>query len=563
MKKFFKKFFIYLAFIVGILLVAVLGCLAFMYFSPGTSVLGYEYVLYTNREKTTYTTSTPVSISGVQAIEVITEMTDVYILPNTVSGEILVSHSEGLSGFCKSLNSELKLTTKIINKSFEEGKDTDIYKTFSINIEEPTGWIAKSNSYVYVYIPSDLVINTVYVKSNGGNIKYTSEVTFEEENPDEPGTKIEKTSVLECVNLYLKTGDYGKLNIDTKNGIENYYLQTDLGKVDFLDVTTITASTIKFETNSGLFSLINADKTATLTLSKALEIISYDNYVGPTVKIDNLYGDLKVTANNGSYRINQIGSAGVYKTIAMTMNKGYINFGNVYGYVSILSEGSEIENKVNIKNLEYNGATNTIESGAGYINITSLNGNASFDSTSGSIKVGNATVNSNIYAYSTSGNIDIAYTGSTADNKETNLIVLTKTGGIDLKNISCSLDVQVLSKSSSSKLDITFTAVSYNDNTIDAKNRKVNIILKGVSDSLQSRILCTKEVTIAENTAGQLISSVTDQDYIVNLPKYTEYAKAYRLGYTKDDSNYNTNAYDRWGKILLKTTGNVLVSSKA
>ena len=84
MKKFFKKFFIYLAFIVGILLVAVLACLAFMYFSPGTSILGYEYVLYTNREKTTYTTSTPVSISGVQAIEVITEMTDVYIVPNTV-----------------------------------------------------------------------------------------------------------------------------------------------------------------------------------------------------------------------------------------------------------------------------------------------------------------------------------------------------------------------------------------------------------------------------------------------------------------------------------------------
>lgn len=560
MKKFFKKFFIYLAFIIGILLVAVLGCLAFMYFSPGTPILGYEYVLYTNKTKTSYTSSTPLSISGVQAIEIITEMTDVYIAPNTTSDEILVSHSEGLSGFCKSLNSDLKLTTKIVSKSFEEGKDTDIYKTFSINIDEPNGWIAKSNSYVYVYIPEELTINTIYVKSNGANIQYKSEVTFEEDDPDNEGQKIEKTKVLECVNLYLKTGDYGKLNIDTKNGIENYYLQTDLGKADFSDVTTISASTIKFETNSGMFSLTNAETTATLSLSKTLEIISYDMYVGPTIKIDNLYGDLKVTANNGTYKINQIGSSGVYKTVAMTMNKGYVDFNNVYGYVSILSEGSDIENKVSIKNLEYNGATNTIESGAGYINIGNLNGNASFDATSGYIKVGNATVNSNIYAYSTSGSIDIAYVGSTADNKDTNLIVLTKTGGINLKNISCSLDVQVLSNSNS-KLDISFTAVSYNDNTIDAKNRKVNIILKGVSDSLQSRILCTKEVSIAENTAGQLISSVNDQDYIVNLPNYTDYTKAYRLGYTKDDTNYNTNAYDRWGKILLKTTGSVLVSS--
>ena len=558
MKKFFKKFFIYLAFIIGILLVAVLACLAFMYFSPGTSVLGYEYVLYTNKTKDSYTTETALSINGIQAIEIVTGMTDVYIKPNKTSNEILVSHSEGLSGFCKSLNSDLNLSTKVVNKSFEES--TTVYKTFSINIDEPSGWIAKSNAYVYVYIPEELSINTIYVKSNGGNINYTSEVVYEEKDPENEKQEIEITKVLECVNLYMKTGDYGKLSIDTKNGISNFYLQTNLGKVDFLDVTTINANTLKFETNSGLFSLTNKDKTATLNLTNTLEIISYDDYTGPTIKIDNLNANLKVTANKGSYTINQIGSQGNNKTIAMTMNKGYVDFGKVYGYVSILSQGNEIENKVTIDELEYVGATNTIESGAGYINVKKLNGNASFDSTSGNISVGNATVISNIYAYSTSGNINIAYVGSTANNKDTNLIVLTKTGGINLKNISCSLDVQVLSNSKAS-LDITFTAVSHTDNTIDAKNRKVNIILKGVSDSLQSRLVCTKEVSIAENTAGQLISSVTDQDYLVNLPEYTDYSKAYRLGYTKDDSNYNTNAYDRWGKILLKTTGDVLVSS--
>ena len=532
-----------------------------MYFSPGTSVLGYEYVLYTKNYDLFYPLELPLIgnyVKNVKAIEIITENTDVYIVPGKLDDGIKISHSEGLSGFCKSINSNLHLDARLTKKSFEES--TVEYETFSINIDEPNGWIAKSNAYVYVYIPEELSINTIYVKSKGGNVYYKSEAIYKVKDPENEDKKIKVTKTLECVNLYLKTGDYGKLSIDTKNSIANYYLKTELGKVDFLDVTTINANTVKFETSSGLFNLTNANKTAALNLTNKFEIISYDKYVGPTVKVDNLYGNLKVTSNKGSYKINQIGSQGNNKTVAMTINKGYVEFGKVYGYVSILSEGSDVENNVTIKNLEYVGALNTIESGSGYINIKELNGNASFDSTSGNISVGSATVDSNIYAYSTSGNINIAYVDSTANNVDTNLIVLTKTGGVNLKNISCSLDVQVLSKSNAS-VDISFTAVSHTDNTIDAKNRKVNIILKGVSDSLQSRLVCTKEVNIAENTAGQLISSVNDQDYLVNMPEYDDYSKAYRLGYTKNDTNYNTNAYDHWGKILLKTTGDVFVSS--
>ena len=44
--KAFKKFLIYLACIVGIILLVVLFGFAILYFAPGTSILGYEYVLY-------------------------------------------------------------------------------------------------------------------------------------------------------------------------------------------------------------------------------------------------------------------------------------------------------------------------------------------------------------------------------------------------------------------------------------------------------------------------------------------------------------------------------------
>ena len=71
--KAWKKLLIYLAFILGILLVVVLICFAIMFFSPGTSILGYEYVLYNKKEVKEYTIATYPSISQMQAIEIITE----------------------------------------------------------------------------------------------------------------------------------------------------------------------------------------------------------------------------------------------------------------------------------------------------------------------------------------------------------------------------------------------------------------------------------------------------------------------------------------------------------
>ena len=249
-----KKFFIYLGLIIAVLVAVVLIIFAVMYFAPGTSILGYEYVLYNKRDTRTFTTSSYPSISSVQAVQVVTESTNIYIMPNKVDGELKIVHNQGLSGYAKSINSKLEVKTKVENKSFEESLTS--YRTFVIEIEEPNGWIAKSNAAIYVYIPTNLTTNTIYAKSTGGDIEYISEKTYENENDEE------FTKTLKCTNLYMKTSDYGHLEIDNEQTISNYYLQTKYGKVQFSNVTNLSANTVKFETYTGNFNLTNPNRNA-------------------------------------------------------------------------------------------------------------------------------------------------------------------------------------------------------------------------------------------------------------------------------------------------------------
>ncbi|MBQ3214249.1 MAG: DUF4097 family beta strand repeat protein [Clostridia bacterium] len=572
--KAWKKILIYLAFIIGILLALVLICFAVMYFSPGTSILGYEYILYNKKVTNEYTISSIPSISGIQAVEIITEESDIYIYPNTQENVLKVYHNQGLSGFVKSVNADLNMDISIQTKSFEESLVS--YKTFCLNLNEPNGWVAKSNAAVYVYLPNNISPSTVYARSNSGNIYYVSENI---EEIEVEGQKQTKTHTLNCTNLYMKTGNYGKLSIDNKHNISNYYLKTSRGKVSFYDVTAISANTVKFETDSGLFDLRNANGDAKLTLSNKLEIRSYGDYAGPSVYINKLVGDLYVDADNGLYNIGTVGSYGVYKKVAMTINSSKINIGTVYGEVSILGQGNNISNEIYVGNHYYDpehiSITSVYENGSAPVTIENLDAHASFDSTSGSINIKTATNKSNIYAYSNSGSISVKYVSSEEDHPETKLTILTKTGNVNLNNVSCLFEVHVLENSSSSSLNIVLDAVAYKqesgvvyDNIINAKNRKVNLTLEGVSDNLQFRIVSTNEVKIAEGTVGQNISykydadGVVNNDYLLETPGYEDFGYCYRIGYNKGNENYNSNAFDKWGKLLITTSNNTYVNSR-
>ena len=549
--KFFKKLLIYLAFILGGLLVIALCIFAFMYFAPNNPVLGLEYVLYSENNTNTYNLKTDPSVSGVKAVEIITEMSDIYIYPNNNSDEIVVKQNQNFSGLVKAINGNLTVDTNLKIKSFEE--NTNEFKTFSVISDEPSGWVSKKKSYIAIFIPNNLSIDTIYAKSNSGNIYYTSHN--------------EEEAKLQCVNLYLQTSNSGVVDISNKEKIANYYLSTGSGKVKFSEVNLIGADRIKFSTKSGSLTMANVDKNATLTLTEGLYINSNDKRYGPNIIVNKLLGNLYVDAQNGNYEIGQIGDKGVNKTVAMNIKKSKIYFGTVYGQISLLSDTTVSQNDVTINNLIYpDGETSILETGKGNATINTLDAHLAVDSTKGNINIKNASVESDIYTYSTSGNIYISYDYmEDYDNGDTDLKVITETGNINLVNVSCLLEVKVRSSSAKSSLNVTFSNVAYklnNKNVIDGYNRKIKIKAVGLSDSLQFRIASTKKVDFLSVLTGGEILDSTDGDYLLEFSGYEDYSRCYRIGYSKNDDTYKERNYNTWGVLCIRTTNQTTLETQ-
>ena len=568
----FKRFLVYLGIFVAIIIAAVLMCIAVMYFSPGTSILGYQYILYNKYNEETISIASGSGYEDVQAFEIKTGVTDVYIYPNLISNEIEIKHNQGLSGFVKTYSAGLNLTKSYSVKTFEDVNGQ--VKTFTIEIEEPSGWVSDNDAYVSVYLPSLKNFDVLFVSTNGGTIDFFEEKEYNVEGVDEP-----VKTTLSFENYFLKTENYADIVMHENFGLNSsYYFTTDKGDVVFdvekhegyaLDknnqpVTMVykylTVDTMKFTTNSGGFTFTTIDGLGSFSANNFI-VRSYGDNIGPYIKINNLnVENFDVRADFGSFyidNINAIANSDEVPLVIMTLKNTTVNFGEVNGKVSILSEGNNVKNNIYINKLSNNDGINAFESGAGNIKINNLEGDASLDATSGNITVSSATVSSNIYAYTSSGSINIKYIFNRANNSTTKLTVITHTGNINLTNISCLLEVQVLSNSASSKLDLTFSAVVYqeggNDNIINAKNRDVNILLKGRSDYLQFRILSLEDVVI-KNTPGKEIERV-DEDYLLTYSKYSDYTKMYRVGYSKNETTYNEHDFDEWGKLLISTAG--------
>lgn len=541
--KLFKKFLIWLAIALGILIACFLGIFAYMYFAPGNSVLGYEYVLTNDKSTKTYTNSTELSVGSINALEILTTSCDIYIFPNTESGELKIEKSLNFSGLARSVNAKLKVNESIETRSFEEKENT--YSTFRIVVNEPSGWISSNKSHIIVRVPTNININTIYARSDGGNVYYNSN---------------KESSVLRCSDLYLKTNHHGTININNSQAINNYYLTSGEGKVVFSENNSITCDNIKFYTNRGTFNMTNAAGSAVLNVNN-FSVYSNEQKVGPQIVVNKLNGNLSVEAQNGYYKINEIGSHSNYKTVAMTLTKSNINFGTVYGFVSLLSNSGQPENNVSINKLEYTGQTHTFETGKGSLNIGSLNGNIAVDASSGDIRVSEATATNNVYVYTTSGNVNVNYKKSAENNKNTMLKVITYTGNINLSNVSCGVEVKVMENSANSSLNLGFCAKATVDSVVEAKNRKVNLKVTTLENRLRFRILSTKAVQYIGPKIGEDILS-GDHDYLLETAGYENFAYSYRIGYVKDESvgtHYQNNSFNMWGKLLIYTTNDVVI----
>ena len=537
-----KKVLIYIGVILAVLLVIVLICIAVMFFVPGTSVLGYRYVRVSSSDDRKFNSSTSLSITGIQAVDIISDYTNIFIYPNTEAGEIRVVHKIEISGFTKSIDANLEVDYEVVTKSFEE--DNLSLKTLVYNITEPTGLMSNSSSYIYVYLPSDITLNTISARSNSGNILYSSK-----------RTKKNEPQVISCTNLYLKTGEEGNVSITNEQKVSNYYLGTGYGLVKFTDISTLEANKIKYDTYAGTLEYANKKGTATIALTNGLYVKSNKQKgVGPTIRVDNLLGNLNIETFNGYYKFSQIGDAENSSKVTLTTNNSKINIGSVYGQVSVLSDGDNISNSINIDNLVGGDEVNNFDAGSGSIYIKLLSGSTSFNSTSGSIKVDNAKADSNIWAHSTSGNIDITFSVSERSNNNYKTTILSNTGNINVRNISNEVNLHILSSSKNSALNLTFTAVATGDSILNSNDRNMNITLVGTSNDLRHRIASTSEVDILQ-TAGVPCAEILqgEADSLLSNTSYKDYNYNYRVGYVKND--IPNRPYTSRGKLLIKSSG--------
>jgi len=514
-----------------------------MFFSPGTEIFGYQYISFTEPMTRTYTSSSEISTSNITAFKIVTDCSFVTVNVSQSDSQVSVVYNRNIYGIVKTENAEIVFNDYVIgNQSFEEDDTSMTYRTMVIEITEPSGWIACSDSNVQVYLPSNISFEVVYLSSEKGDITYNS-------------TTLEKS--ISAKNLYLMTSG-GDVSINNTQPCDNYYLETLDGKVSF-NSASITAQKVKFESENGTFNLTNSTSTATITVTDGFYIKSTGNV---SVSVDILVGNLDIDAQSGTFSFDTVGSEASEKLVNVHSASSTFSFGTIYGVLSVLGNENVSNNSVTVgKLVNTSEISDEIISGSGNVVIDEMESPAmSISSTSGNIFVQKVATTTDVYVYSVSGAISISYNESSSCVPETTVKVFSKTGSISLNNISGFFEVEVLENSAFSRLDIVLCAVCYetgNDetNTILAKNRSVNLTLKGYQNDLICRILSRQSVNFVDSSTTQV--NEEDLDYI--LEDYVDYNYEYRVGYTCPTNGVGA-VYDGKGKVFINGSGSVVIS---
>ena len=552
MKQGIKRFFIYLFVLIAIFVACILVCFAIMYFSPGTEILGYQYVLY-NQQLTKSITPTELSSESVNSIKLTSTSGNITIRPNGQSENIEIIYNQSVSGITKSINAEYAFDYDFQQESYEENDLT--YSSVIINIAEPTGWTVNSSSNITVLIPSDSSYSVIFAQSGTGNINYLESISNEDE-----------VLSITTSNLYLYTGSYGNIAINTSSlsgelisQIDNYNLKTENGEVT-LNSTYISADNFNFKTNSGRFNYSNSNSDATLYLTDGLNIEASGN---PIININKIDGNINIVSNEGSFSFNNLGSVDKQNTYLLNFTKANFTATNVYGFISLLGNGGDLENNIKISSLSNSYEnTNVFNIGKGSLVINNLIGDTSISSTSGRIEINNIDIYTSIYAYSDSGEINVNYNAHPFSVDNTDINIFSNTGNINLSNISGRLKIDVLKNSASASLNIVFSAISKQnvedfENIIEAKDRNVSITLRGVTNDFRFRVLSTSNIQFSDNIRG--ISSrieSNDNDSLLGEDKYSKYLNEYRIGYEKGLASAEI---ERFGRLLINTTNNIFL----
>ena len=545
-----KRFFAYLFVILAIFVAIVIICFAILFFSPGTEILGYEYIRMENQIEEKFT---PTDLSGneVIAFKFETNNPNVTVKPNTQGEDLQILYSQQVSGITKTISADYSFKADYKQESYDE--NIQDCKSLVVTLTEPSGFTVKSNSSITILLPVRQY-EVVFIKSQYGNVTYNAK------EADKDNTT---TYVIDSTSLYLQTGEHGEINVNTQSDeipvpqIDNYNFTTVNGSVIFNSANELVSNKIVFNTNSGRFSFTNQNNDALISLKNGFVVNASGE---PSINVNVLDGNLDVDCQKGDFNFNTIGSPVNSCEVLLSSNNSTFNFNHIYGYVSLLDVGDNVSNRITIYCLE-NRQTNssTFQVGSGYVNIGELIGTTSFSSTTGKISANKIDVNSSVYAYSDTGAISLNYVESNSPNNQTLTCIYVQDAPINLQNISGKISVNVLAESSNNSVNVSFCAISTQqrqtyENTINAKNQVVNITLNGIVEHLSSRLFTTKDAEF-NFAPGERINP-TDLDY-EDGEEYAQYVSQYRIGYEKPTVSA---AFEGYGRLCVSSTATIKVN---
>lgn len=545
-----KRFFAYLFVILAIFVAIVIICFAILFFSPGTEILGYEYIRMENQIEEKFT-STDLSGNEVIAFKFETNNPNVTVKPNTQGEDLQILYSQQVSGITKTISADYSFKADYKQESYDE--NIQDCKSLVVTLTEPSGFTVKSNSSITILLPVRQY-EVVFIKSQYGNVTYNAK------EADKDNTT---TYVIDSTSLYLQTGEHGEINVNTQSDeipvpqIDNYNFTTVNGSVIFNSANELVSNKIVFNTNSGRFSFTNQNNDALISLKNGFVVNASGE---PSINVNVLDGNLDVDCQKGDFNFNTIGSPVNSCEVLLSSNNSTFNFNHIYGYVSLLDVGDNVSNRITISCLE-NRQTNssTFQVGSGYVNIGELIGTTSFSSTTGKISANKIDVDSSVYAYSDTGAISLNYVESNSPNNQTLTCIYVQDAPINLQNISGKISVNVLAESSNNSVNVSFCAISTQqrqtyENTINAKNQVVNITLNGIVEHLSSRLFTTKDAEF-NFAPGERINP-TDLDY-EDGEEYAQYVSQYRIGYEKPTVSA---AFEGYGRLCVSSTATIKVN---
>lgn len=545
-----KRFFAYLFVILAIFVAIVIICFAILFFSPGTEILGYEYIRMENQIEEKFT---PTDLSGneVIAFKFETNNPNVTVKPNTQGEDLQILYSQQVSGITKTISADYSFKADYKQESYDE--NIQDCKSLVVTLTEPSGFTVKSNSSITILLPVRQY-EVVFIKSQYGNVTYNAK------EADKDNTT---TYVIDSTSLYLQTGEHGEINVNTQSDeipvpqIDNYNFTTVNGSVIFNSANELVSNKIVFNTNSGRFSFTNQNNDALISLKNGFVVNASGE---PSINVNVLDGNLDIDCQKGDFNFNTIGSPVNSCEVLLSSNNSTFNFNHIYGYVSLLDVGDNVSNRITISCLE-NRQTNssTFQVGSGYVNIGELIGTTSFSSTTGKISANKIDVDSSVYAYSDTGAISLNYVESNSPNNQTLTCIYVQDAPINLQNISGKISVNVLAESSNNSVNVSFCAISTQqrqtyENTINAKNQVVNITLNGIVEHLSSRLFTTKDAEF-NFAPGERINP-TDLDY-EDGEEYAQYVSQYRIGYEKPTVSA---AFEGYGRLCVSSTATIKVN---